>query len=119
MSQITTHILDTATGKPACNVPVQLEQSIDDDGRLKWVELASGVTDENGRITNLLANSTEVIAGDYKFRFNTKKYFESQSQEGLYPCIEIIFSINESQCEEHFHIPLLISPFGYSTYRGS
>ena len=119
MSQITTHILDTAIGKPAANVPVQLEQNIDAESGPKWAELGSGVTDENGRIGNLLDNSTGLTAGDYRLRFDSKAYFNSQSQQGFYPYVEIVFSINESQRDEHFHIPLLISPFGYSTYRGS
>ena len=112
MSQITTHILDTSKGNPAQNVIIILSQKINDE----WNELARGITNADGRIPNLLAAETMLEFGTYKMKFETKLYFNEQKITTFYPFIEIIFDI---QTKEHYHIPLLLNAFGYSTYRGS
>ena len=113
MSQITTHILDTAFGKPAGGITIILYQQHDSEG---WKEIANGMTNEDGRIPDLLAKDLVLPFGNYKMKFETKLYFDRQAAPAFYPFIEIIFEINTI---EHYHIPLLLSPFGYSTYRGS
>ncbi len=113
LSQITTHILDTSTGAPAENVPLNLSQLT--DGR--WSELASGTSNEDGRVDGLLADSRVLDAGNYKMVFDTASYFSSTGVRGFYPRVEIIFTVDGDG--QHYHIPLLLSPFGYSTYRGS
>ncbi|KAA9345525.1 hydroxyisourate hydrolase [Adhaeribacter soli] len=112
MSQITTHILDTTKGKPAVGVTIILSHY----RHTEWVELAEGKTNQDGRIPDLLDNQTELATGIYKMRFETKPYFDAQNTATFYPYIEIIFDITG---QEHYHIPLLLNPFGYSTYRGS
>jgi 5-hydroxyisourate hydrolase len=112
MSQLTTHILDTSKGKPAFGVHVTLCQH----KKNKWLEIAKGVTDEDGRITNLLKKTVVMELGTYKLRFETQSYFARQAIQTFYPFVEITFQVTT---EEHYHVPLLINPFGYSTYRGS
>ena len=110
MSPITTHILDTTRGKPADNVFIVLYQQHAHD----WVELAQGVTNSDGRITNLLAEA--IPSGIYKLRFDIQAYFDRLGTSAFYPFVEITFSVTTG---EHYHVPLLLNPFGYSTYRGS
>jgi 5-hydroxyisourate hydrolase len=112
MSQLTTHILDTSLGRPAANVLIVLYQQ---DGA-DWREIAEGVTNKDGRIGNLLPNETILPKGIYKIYFDTKAYFETHAVAAFYPFVEIVFEINSA---EHYHVPLLLNPFGYSTYRGS
>ena len=114
-SPITTHVLDTARGRPAAGVPVMLSRMTDDGGA--WQVLASGVTDQDGRITNLLQPGS-LISGTYRMRFDTAVYFAASGvREFFYPWVEVAFQINT--VESHYHVPLLLNPFGYSTYRGS
>lgn len=113
MSQITTHILDTSTGKPANGIEIKLFIFHDDS---TWLEIANGTTNKDGRITNLLSDDMKLSRGIYKMNFQTGKYFEEKGLKKFYPYVEIIFEIDS---EDHYHIPLLLSPFGYSTYRGS
>src|SRR4029077_14904378 len=112
MSDITTHVLDVSIGKPAAGVPVTLE--IEKAGT--WKELSRGATDSDGRLRHLLAPGS-LVNGTYRLSFETKAYFNSRKVEGLYPEISIVFQVRNAK--EHYHIPLLLSPFGYSTYRGS
>ena len=112
MSQITTHILDTSRGKPAAGILVKL-YAANGPG---WQEIGSGETNKDGRITDLLQKETVVSTGIYKLRFETASYFKQLSLTSFYPFIEIVFDI---QSKEHYHVPLLLNPFGYSTYRGS
>ena len=112
MSQLTTHILDTTKGKPAEGVVIALFQQQNNN----WKEITTGTTNHDGRIPNLLNKDVILAPGVYKLKFETKEYFEKQGTQTFYPFIEIIFSIIGS---EHYHVPLLLSPFGYSTYRGS
>jgi 5-hydroxyisourate hydrolase len=118
MSQITTHILDTAIGKPAAGVSVILfeQDSGLEDAQANWREIAIGTTDKDGRVSNLLNKDAVLEDGIYKMKFETKEYFDKQSCQTFYPYVEITFRISTN---EHYHIPLLLNPFGYSTYRGS
>ncbi len=111
MSRITTHILDTTKGKPAANVTIILYGGANDE----WTELARGITNSDGRIADLLNKDDLLQYGIYKMRFETKDYFDRQQVKTFYP-LEIIFEIDTDQ---HYHIPLLLNPFGYTTYRGS
>ena len=113
MSQITTHILDTSLGKPAEDVVIQLWQQHDSE----WNLLGEGHTNSDGRITNLLANDDVLPAGTYRMHFKTAAYFERQQLEVFYPWADVVFNITGDG--QHYHIPLLLNPFGYSTYRGS
>jgi 5-hydroxyisourate hydrolase len=112
MSQITTHILDTSAGKPATDVKIVLEQFSNGE----WKLLASGITDSDGRVKNLLPADKKVSAGIYRLSFDTKSYFEMSNIKSFYPSVKIEFEIADSS---HYHVPLLLNPFGYSTYRGS
>ena len=112
MSQVTTHVLDTSRGKPAWGIPVILYKQVADD----WIEVARGITNKDGRITNLLPEGSELPYAIYKMKFDTLHHFDAIDVETFYPTVEITFSIKTN---EHYHIPLLISPYGYSTYRGS
>jgi 5-hydroxyisourate hydrolase len=112
MSQLTTHILDTTKGKPAQGVSIVLFQQKNNN----WTELANGITNADGRIPNFLSKETILEPGIYKIRFEVKAYFDKEGIASFYPFVEIVFDITT---REHYHIPLLLSPFGYSTYRGS
>ena len=111
-SPITTHALDTRSGKPAAGLPITLFGQ----DKESWIKLAAGVTNEDGRITDLLKPGS-LTPGIYKMYFDTSTYHQQQSVQGFYPEVNIIFEIKS--VDEHYHIPLLLSPFGYSTYRGS
>lgn len=113
MSPITTHVLDTALGRPAAGVPIVLER-VDPDGSSH--EIAQGVTDADGRIKDLMKPGT-LQAATYRMSFDTGAYFAATGREGFYPSVTVLFSIGAPG--EHHHVPLLLSPFGYSTYRGS
>lgn len=112
MSQITTHILDLSSGTPAPGITAILFRGEQDE----WIEMARGLTDADGRIADLLKTDAILQPGIYKMRFETKDYFDRLPVLTFYPFVEIVFDIRTS---EHYHIPLLLSPFGYSTYRGS
>ena len=112
MSHVTTHVLDTAKGKPAEGVKIILYQQHRND----WVPIANGITNKDGRIADLLKEDQRLPAGIYKMDFFTKEYFDKSGQKSFHPVIPILFEIIS---EEHYHIPLLLSPFGYTTYRGS
>ena len=112
MSQLTTHILDTTKGKPAKDVPITLYKN----EKEQWTELVKGITNKDGRIPDLLKKDIVLEKGIYKIRFETKDYFDKDGIASFYPFVEIVFDITT---QEHYHIPLLLSPFGYSTYRGS
>ncbi len=113
MSQITTHILDTATGAPANGVAITLCRRDGDS----WAPMGSGTTDADGRIADLCSDGTPLSAGTYRMVFAIGEYFASRKQANFYPWAEVIFSIEGDG--QHYHIPLLLSPYGYSTYRGS
>lgn len=113
-SPITTHVLDTAAGRPAAGVPLKLERKKADGS---WEPVAKGTTNADGRVGDLLPDSPRPAAGIYRMSFDTAAYFRQRKLEGFYPCVEVVFELTKP--EEHHHIPLLLSPFGYSTYRGS
>lgn len=110
MSQLTSHILDTSVGKPAAGVEVELFAYSGND----WLQLGQGLTDDDGRIRDFGAG--DLSYGDYKLKFFTGKYFEKQGFTVFYPFVEVVFRISDNR---HHHVPLLLNPFGYSTYRGS
>lgn len=112
MSGISTHVLDVSIGKPAVEVQVVLERSIDGD----WQPIAFKPTDEDGRCKDLLPEE-KVVAGSYRLVFDTGSYFFRTARATLYPEVCITFTVAEGGTS--YHIPLLLSPFGYSTYRGS
>jgi hydroxyisourate hydrolase len=114
MSPITTHVLDTSRGQPAAGMAVVVHHR-DKEGC--WVEVARGATDASGRIANLLPSEAAIPAGVYRLTFDTERYFAAIGARAFYPEIRVVFQIDHPH--EHYHIPLLLSPYGYSTYRGS
>src|SRR5881392_3808116 len=112
MSGITTHILDIARGRPAAGVAVSLARRAGDG----WTELATSRSDTNGRVANLLSGDVKSAAGTYRLRFDTGAYFGALGVALFHPFVEIVFEIRDA---EQYHVPLLVSPFGYTTYRGS
>ena len=112
MSQITTHVLDTARGRPAEGLRVTLEAR-DGDG---WTAVGGGVTDADGRVPDLHAAGA-VVAGVHRLIFDTGEWFQAQGVAGFYPQVVVVCRIEDPS--DHYHVPLLLSPFGYSTYRGS
>lgn len=114
MKRISTHVLDIAQGKPAKDVPVRLERQETTGG---WVVVGRSHTDGDGRCAQLLPGDKALGAGFYRLAFDTASYHLAQKIEALYPVVEIIFQVREG--ESQFHIPLLLSPHGYTTYRGS
>jgi 5-hydroxyisourate hydrolase len=113
MSAITTHVLDTSRGRPAIGVEVTLQIQSGHE----WKQLGVGLTDANGRCNTLTAEAGPIESGTYRLLFNTGAYYQAQHTETFYTEIPIVFEIFHP--ETHYHIPLLISPYGYSTYRGS
>lgn len=111
-SPLTTHILDTASGTPAAGVPVRLDRLAD----AGWQSVASGHTNHDGRLPDLLEEG-QLEAGVWRMHFDTGAYFEAKGVEGFYPYADVVFHVTKPS--SHHHIPLLLSPFGYSTYRGS
>jgi 5-hydroxyisourate hydrolase len=114
MSAITTHILDTSLGLPASGVPVILEIQSVAHG---WELVGKGTTDADGRLKELLPQEHVLSQGIYRLTFDTASYFSSQNVESFYPEVTIIFSVRDAA--QHYHVPLLLNPYGYSTYRGS
>jgi 5-hydroxyisourate hydrolase len=112
MSAITTHVLDTSTGRPAAGVPVTLERQAGGG----WQSAGHGVTNQDGRVTGLLAGST-LAPGTYRITFDTAAYFSARNQPAFYPQVQVMFTVADAG--QHYHLPLLLSPYGYSTYRGS
>lgn len=114
MSNITTHILDISAGHPAQGVPVILER---EDRESVWELIGKGRTDEDGRTQKLLAPEMSLVPGNYRLTFDTETYFAQKQTEGFYPQVIVTFTVRDAT--QHYHVPLLLSPFGYSTYRGS
>ena len=113
MSAITTHVLDISRGCPGSGIEVALQ--IRSDG--EWKQIGNGVTDANGRCNTLMAVDGQIQAGTYRLLFGVGAYYRARQTETFYAEIPIIFEVLHP--EAHYHVPLLISPFGYSTYRGS
>jgi 5-hydroxyisourate hydrolase len=114
MSPITTHILDTSRGLPAAGVRVILDRQT---GPQSWTEVASGATNADGRIVDLLPDAANFTAGVYRLRFATGAYFQSWGGPCFFPEVQIFFQVDDPR--GHWHIPLLLSPYGYTTYRGT
>jgi 5-hydroxyisourate hydrolase len=114
MSAITTHVLDTSLGRPAAGVPVHLERADGDDC---WETVGRAETDADGRVRHLVPDGTPLPSGVYRLIFNTAAYFTRSNTPTFYPHVIVVFEIVDA--EAHYHVPLLLSPFGYSTYRGS
>ena len=121
MSTISTHVLDTSLGKPAAGVAVLLERIRDPRGdsanELRGVTVGAGTTDDDGRLRDFVTAGASLEAGTYRLRFDVAEYFTRTSRETFYPEVAVLFRIGAAT--EHYHVPLLINPFGYSTYRGS
>jgi 5-hydroxyisourate hydrolase len=113
MKQISTHILDLMRGRPANDVPLRLERQ---EASGNWRILNSERTDQDGRCGQLLPDD-EMSPGLYRLSFDTASYFGAQKISTLYPVVEVTFQVRDG--ESHFHIPLLLSANGYTTYRGS
>ncbi|HUL32707.1 MAG TPA: hydroxyisourate hydrolase [Candidatus Eisenbacteria bacterium] len=113
MSTLSTHVLDTSIGLPAAGVSVVLEQQ---SAAGVWSEIDRGATDSDGRLKHLAAGKV-LTAGIYRLTFDTAAYFAARRVAGFYPQVTVVFELQNAR--EHYHVPLLLSPFGYSTYRGS
>ena len=112
VSQITTHVLDAQRGVPAAGVAVELSRR-EGEG---WALVASGVTDADGRLKDLLKD-VPLSVGTYRITFDTYAYFSANKVEHFYPEVSIVFVV--ANAASHYHVPLLLSPFGISSYRGS
>ncbi len=108
---ISTHILDTSKGRPAAGVRVTLEQR----AMQGWVQVGQGHTDSDGRCKTLTPE--DFSKGEYRISFDTGGYYGGLGEQTFYPVVKIVFEVLDAS--EHFHVPLLLNPFGYSTYRGS
>jgi 5-hydroxyisourate hydrolase/2-oxo-4-hydroxy-4-carboxy-5-ureidoimidazoline decarboxylase len=112
VSQLTTHVLDTSKGRPGAGITIRLQAP----SEAGWQTIAQGVTNSDGRIPDLLPPARSLHPGAYRAVFNTGRYFSDEAVLGFYPTVEIQFTVFDGS---HYHVPLLINPFGYSTYRGS
>lgn len=110
---ISTHILDTALGRPAAGVPVTLAFMTNG----AWSHLNEAFTDVDGRCKHLLPQTQTLEPGMYRVHFETDVYYRQNHLQGLYPYVEIVFTVSDG--EQHYHIPLLLTANGYTTYRGS
>lgn len=110
-SHVTTHVLDSTIGRPAAGVPVILEH--DEVGN--WVMIGAAETDADGRVGVL--GPVALPVGRYRLSFDTATYFAEQEVKAFYPEVQITFELHDTAA--HYHVPLLLSPFAYSTYRGS
>lgn len=113
MGQITSHILDTSIGKPASGVLITLMQQQQDD----WLMLGSGETNDDGRVGDFGLDAGALPAGIYKLTFYLSDYYQRSDRRSFYPYVDVVFEIDGDG--QHYHVPLLLNPFGYSTYRGS
>ncbi|HSC29433.1 MAG TPA: hydroxyisourate hydrolase [Vicinamibacterales bacterium] len=111
---ITTHVLDIASGRPAAAVPVALER---ETGLDEWHVIGRGETDADGRLATLMNDNALLVPGSYRLVFDTRRYFDAQGRRGFHPRVIVVFEV--ARGEEHYHVPLLLAPFGYTTYRGS
>jgi len=111
--QLSSHILDVSKGSPAAYVAIKLEKWNEDTKT--WIFLDEKITDSNGRITDFLPTKNKNI-GVFKFTYFTSEYFKKNQIESFYPFIEVVFQIKDSN---HYHVPITLSAYGYSTYRGN
>lgn len=113
MISISTHILNTGSGKPGAGISTLLRFQTEPG---EWKDIASGTTNDDGRIPGFIPEGTVLEPGYYRMIFDTSSYFADQGLQSFYPYVMVNFEITE---ESHYHVPLLLSPYGYSTYRGS
>ena len=113
MSALTTHVLDTSLGRPAAGVAVTLERR--ESGA--FIELGRSRTDADGRCRDLLPQAVALRQAVYRLVFDSGAYFAARGVPAFYPQVSVVFEVREPA--QHHHVPLLLSPFGYSTYRGS
>ncbi len=113
MTQITSHVLDTSRGKPAEGIEISLYHMGDQEQQL----LGSAITNSDGRVSDFTGTVSSLPAGTYKLAFALDAYFSEQGIDTFYPNADIVFRISGDG--QHYHVPLLLNPFGYSTYRGS
>jgi 5-hydroxyisourate hydrolase len=113
VSGITTHVLDTSAGRPASGIAVVLERA---EATNQWRRVGQGETEPDGRLRTLTPEGEHLIPGLYRLTFDTQRYFAGRGTACFFPSVAIVFDV---QGGEHYHVPLLLSPFGYSTYRGS
>ncbi|RWR01092.1 hydroxyisourate hydrolase [[Pantoea] beijingensis] len=113
INPVSVHVLNLQTGVPTPGVEVELEQKQQE----RWVKLSTASTDQNGRIGALYPAGKSITAGDYKVTFKTGDYYKKNGKDSFFPEIPVIFHVEKSG--QHFHIPLLLSQYGYSTYRGN
>ncbi len=111
MRTVSTHVLDAVLGRPAVGVAVRLAVR---SGAAGWQDLGEGVTDTDGRVADLAPGG--LGKGTYRLVFDTGTYHQATGQDGFYPEVSVCFLVAE---ERHYHVPLLLSPFAFSTYRGS
>lgn len=113
MSAITTYILDTMSGCPATGIQAILERKTHSVG---WQTIAEGITDTDGRINDLLSRNDVFLPGHYRFVIETGPYYLLKSVDCFFPQITVSFVVKDPR--QHYHVPLLLSPFGYTVYRG-
>ena len=114
MNGITTHVLDLVAGGPVAGLSVRLARRTDDGG---WDPLGAAVTDEDGRVREWRGAGEELPPGQYRLTFLTGPHFVERNVDAFYPEVSVVFLVADAG--EHHHVPLLLSPFGYTTYRGS
>ena len=120
MSTLSTHVLDTSLGKPAAGIPVLLERVRDpksDPDEHRDLTIGAGTTDDDGRLKEFVSAGAPLPPGTYRLRFDVGDYFTRTQRETFFPEVSVVFRIGVG--EQHYHVPVLLSPFGYSTYRGS
>lgn len=110
---ISTHVLDTSIGRPAASIIVQLQRQTG----TAWAVMSKAVTDKDGRVTALFPPSSAAGAGGYRLTFDVGEYFRARGVESFYAKVSIDFVVRDAAA--HYHVPLLLNPYGYSTYRGS
>jgi len=113
MSGISTHVLDLALGKPAAGLMVRLSRE-EGEG---WTEVSTRRTDADGRVKSMLRENEPLERGTYRLRFDTAGYFQTRDIAAFHPFVEVVFEVRNTG--EHHHVPLLVTPHSYSTYRGS
>jgi len=115
MSKITSHVLDTSLGVPAGGIAVELEFNRAGELQPEWESIGQGITDSDGRVKDLAVDHSH--SGHFRISFFVADYFQKRNCDSFYPVVRIEFRTNEA--DAHYHVPLLLNPFGYSTYRGS
>jgi 5-hydroxyisourate hydrolase len=111
---ISTHVLDTAQGRPAEGVPIALEREAADG---TWERLGAGSTNADGRLADLVRPQASLAPGTYRLVFDTGAYFRKHDLPAFYPQVSVVFAVEHGG--GHYHVPLLLSPYGFTTYRGS